>query len=137
MIEVGGVYRLLLTFTTPPKEKYCLCVNPRPLFFKINSLVNSFIQKKPALVAQQVLLRRETHSFLAHDSWLDCSDLCSVPSPPPHNQLEQDPSRFMGRIAPEMISTVIDVVSASTTIPQLKKTSITAALESALSNRGP
>ena len=135
MIEVGGVYRLLLTFTTPPKEKYCLCVTPGPLFFKINSRVSAFIQKNPALLTQQVALQRETHGFLSHDSWLDCSDLCSVPSPPPHDQIEQDPSRCMGRVASETLSIVANVVSASGTIPQLKKTSIITALNAALTER--
>ncbi|MEQ1844014.1 MAG: hypothetical protein ABL983_00370 [Nitrospira sp.] len=66
---------LLCDFTTPIKDKFLLLasVNNGLLFFVINSEINDFKKRSPDLLESQIELKKETHSFLPHDSWIDCS----------------------------------------------------------------
>lgn len=128
MIEVGGIYLLAVTFTRPPKDKFCLCATADPWLFLVNSELNRFIEDRPDLRAQQVTLPRAGHPFLRQDSWIDCSDPCSIAASDIERQLAADPSRFKGMANQSVLRAVLLTVAASRTLPQRKKDRITDAL---------
>jgi hypothetical protein len=66
---------LFCEFTTPPKEKYLVlaAINPALLFIVINSEINDFKRNSPDLLESQIELKKDTHPFMLHDSWIDCS----------------------------------------------------------------
>jgi len=64
--------------TIPPKNKYVLiaCLEDINAWcFFINSEVNQFIKKRPALYPCMVPIKAAEHSFLRYDSWIDCSSI--------------------------------------------------------------
>lgn len=63
--------------TNPTKDKYVLivCQDSECHGFFVNSNIGQFIQKRPTLLASQVLIKAEDYSFLHHDSYIDCSQL--------------------------------------------------------------
>lgn len=69
------VFYLYCDFIEPPDNKYLLLVAiiPEPLWFFINSRINTFKSNSPALSACQVRLKQADHSFLSWDSFVDCS----------------------------------------------------------------
>ena len=73
------ILRLFCQFTTPPKNKHLLmvCVQPHPLFFMVNSKIHPYIKTRPYLKSCQVLLKTSQHFFLAHDSFVDCREVCT------------------------------------------------------------
>lgn len=129
MVELGGVYRLYLSYVTPPSDKFLICIAPQPQFFKINSQINPFLERNPHLRIQQVPVERRLHGFLQYDSWLDCSEPYAVSTPSAEEQLSKDPTRHIGDADPSLIRAILDVVAASRTLPERKKVSISAALK--------
>jgi ferredoxin len=73
------ILRLFCRFTTPPKNKHTLivCIYPRPLFFMVNSKIHPYVKGRSYLKSCQVLLKASQHFFLAHDSYVDCRDVCT------------------------------------------------------------
>ena len=46
-----------------------------PYGFLINSIVNTYIQKRPLLLPCEAQLFAAEHLFLRYDSWVDCRDI--------------------------------------------------------------
>lgn len=71
----GALLHLFCNFLTPPKYKFLLlgCAEPEPVLFAINSRVSRYITARQHLAECQVMLYRNDHSFLAYDSFLDCT----------------------------------------------------------------
>jgi hypothetical protein len=63
--------------TKPPKDKFVLivCRDSGCRGFFVNSNINQFIQKRPSLLACQVVLKASDYGFLPRDSYLDCGQL--------------------------------------------------------------
>ncbi len=59
-----------------PKNKYVVvvCITSHCLGFFINSRVNPFIRNHPHLSSCEVLIETKHHSFLHHDSYIDCRE---------------------------------------------------------------
>ncbi len=74
------VLRLFCKFTTPPKNKHMLIVGvePRPLLLMVNSQIHPYIKSRAYLKSCQVLLPASEHLFLAHDSYVDCRNVCTT-----------------------------------------------------------
>lgn len=66
-------------YTSPPKSKYIaiVCASPNPHGFLINMKISRFIEKRPEFLASQVMIEASKYSFLAHNSYVDCSRLHS------------------------------------------------------------
>ncbi len=76
-IRPGEVFFAFSRATRPdPKHKFHVLVQiePRPLFFFINSEIHPYVQADDALLRQQVRLPVRTHGFLRYDSYLDCHE---------------------------------------------------------------
>lgn len=64
-------------YTTPIKDKFVLiaCYDKDAMGFLINSKISNWLQNRPPrLVCEAPILAAE-HSFLKHDSWVDCQSI--------------------------------------------------------------
>ena len=123
-LKPGQVIYLNCTFTNPPKPKYVVlaCIKPKLLCFLINSKIHPYIEKNPHLKQSQILIPRDSHSFLDHDSYVDCKEVKELSLDDVKTQVLSDMSRIKEEISAEVKSTIIKTISASSTItPRHKK----------------
>lgn len=128
----GRIVRLHCSFTVPPKDKFLLlvCINPKPLFFVINSGINSFIQIKKQLLDAQIQIKGSDYNCLSHDSYLDCSKVIGcIDIEEIEEQIVQNPSRLKETINDETVSKILTVVTASRLIELKYKKSILESLK--------
>jgi len=66
-------------YTDPPKGKYVaiVCTSPNPHGFLVNTEIAPFVKNRPEFLASQVMIGVLRYSFLAHDSYIDCSRIFS------------------------------------------------------------
>jgi len=76
-IQSGDVFHLWCNVCVPQKYKFFVVayVEPRLRYMLINSEPAAFQRQNTELMAHQLQLRVEEHSFLTHDSYLDCSQI--------------------------------------------------------------
>jgi hypothetical protein len=77
-ITAGNVFHVFCNFITPPDFKYVVVLYKSDeddflLISLINSEINQFIEKDPALKTCQVKLLASNYTFLRHDSYLNCA----------------------------------------------------------------
>jgi len=80
MVDLWHIYYVKKSrHTTPPKDKYVaiVCACPNPYGFLINSKIGAYKEARPRLRDCQVLISAAKYGFLAHDSYIDCSQLFS------------------------------------------------------------
>jgi hypothetical protein len=72
----GRILHLHCDFTTPPKSKFVVPVSIQPalMIFVVNSHINSWLQARADLRDRQVTLQQRNHSYLEHDSFLNCTE---------------------------------------------------------------
>lgn len=83
MVALWHIYQVKkCRYTSPPKSKYIaiICASPNPYGFLINTRISRFIKKNPEFLASQVMIEASKYSFLAHNSYIDCSRLHSFKS---------------------------------------------------------
>ena len=127
----GRVLYLFCDFTNPPKEKYLalVCPGPVPLFFVVNSGISTYIQSRPERRTCQVSLPASDHDFLAHDSFLDCSEVVpDLREAEVRRQLVGDIGRIKGELSEAAKAQVISVVQTAHTISAAHKRAIEQAL---------
>lgn len=123
------IFRLFCQFTTPPKNKQMLlvCINPRPLLLMVNSQIHPYIRSKPYLKSCQVLLSVNQHFFLAHDSYVDCRNVCSTFSITDIvTQIRADERRMKGFISEDAQEQVIAAIKFCPVLEKHYKESILA-----------
>ncbi len=104
-IQVWQVYHLWCHYTLPnPKYKYVVIVSVEPYLwgFMINSRMNALTAACPELVACNVPLAATQHPFLDHDSFIDCTTLCSFSE----NELVNLKGQINAAVQSELIKTV-------------------------------
>ena len=109
MIEIGDVFLLRCTLCNPPKPKFFVAVQVRPLrMLLINSEINAFLLSKPRHLALHIPLQQCDHSaFLVHDSYLACDQLSHEYSYERLSELlEKDPSVRKGRVHDSVHSSI-------------------------------
>lgn len=131
-LQPGRIIYLFCDFTVPePKDKFLLlsCVDPRPLFFVINSEVHEYIRDRQHLLRCQAEIDVKSHTFLRHDSYIDCREArpdFSVDDI--HAQLLGDMNRIEGMITREVQDEVVAAVKACVVLPRYEKDWILKAL---------
>ena len=130
-LSPGRLLHLFCDFTTPPKEKFLAlaCINPDPWFFIINSDINDYVRKKPYLEKCQVRIDVANHTFLDHDSYIDCTRLHRIPATEIHRQLGADFNRIKTVLSQNVKANVIAAIKFARTLSQEEKASILATLE--------
>jgi len=120
-LKPGVILYLFSTFTNPSKEKYLIVVHiDQPelaLLFVINSKIHPFISGQPHLLGCQVKLCKKDYPFLAHDSYVDCSNVIDVfDISAIKKQLVSDLGRLKGTITEETKSQILVAVTKARTI---------------------
>lgn len=130
-LKAGAVLRLFCDFTTPPKYKFVMVASIIPLqVFIINSEIHPYILNNPNLLADQIDIPQADHSFLSHDSILNCVqahqsfDISHL-----RQELMANFSQiYKGKLQPYVLRNVIDVVDKSTNLSRITKTQIITAI---------
>lgn len=127
----GRLLHLFCDFTTPQKEKFLalVCINPEPRFFIINSEINTFVRKRPYLEKCQVRIDAKSHPFLAHDSFIDCTEVHPIAIAEIHRQIGADFNRIKTVLSPAVIANVIAAVKFARTLSPEEQSAILAALK--------
>lgn len=131
-LKPGMVFYLSCDFTTPPKDKFLLlvCVEPKPLFFVINSKIHEYIKLRPALMSSQVCLAVGEHDFLEHDSYVNCADaIDAFHIKDIEKQVLKRVDRMKSSISQGARNQVISAVKGAQTINKLYKSWILKCLE--------
>ena len=96
--------------TIPPKNKWVVivCIDDDCMGFFINKTINSYVLKRPVLLASQVAIKKADYGFLRQDSYIDCQLLY------PYDVYDLNDGR--GNLLESTISDVKKVVSDSKTL---------------------
>lgn len=127
----GQVLYLFCPFTRPPKDKYVvlLTMSPQPLLFVVNSRIPAFAAKRPHLAGCQVLIDAMDHSFLDHDSFINCAEVIdALDREAVLSQLRADTSRLRGCVSPPVMAEIVDAVNGARTITSMHKKAVLSAL---------
>lgn len=116
----GAVFHLEVEFDPrPPKHKFCVLVGQSgtdQLLFLINSKVSTFIHNRPDMVKCQVELARADHTFLSHDSFLDCAQEFVFPSVDILDILHRDSRCYRGALSDDARQQALAAVKHARTI---------------------
>tara|TARA_R110002096_G_scaffold226108_3_gene415415 strand:- start:6922 stop:7317 length:396 start_codon:yes stop_codon:yes gene_type:complete len=100
-----------------PKDKYCVIAStaPRVILLLISSEVSQLKRQQPDQWHSQVVIDKASHPFLKRDSYIDCGDLFGYPPGPGGlaNDLNNDPSRMLGKLSSDTLARVRAVVQRS------------------------
>lgn len=131
-LKAGAVLRLFCDFTTPPKYKFVMLTSVEPLqVFIINSEIHPYILNNPDLLADQVDIPQVDHSFLSHDSILNCVQAHQVFNISHLRQilLEDFSQIYKGKLRPYVLRNVIEVIEKSVNLSKITKTQIIEAIK--------
>ena len=120
-LQPGTILYLHCDFIRPAKEKFLalLCKEPMPLFFFINSGIRPFIQRRESLRRCQVRIGADDHPCLDYDSWVDCTEACTVSDY--LRQIERNEARIKDRVSADVLGAIIEATKQSPLIPELQK----------------
>lgn len=83
-------------------------------FFFINSNINDYLQKRPALYQMQVPLDKEDYSdILTHNSFLDCHAITSISKSKLKNQFGTGKAQYKGNLTEDDLDIVMRTVRES------------------------
>lgn len=126
----GAVIYRFCEFTKPPKEKYLLVVQVQSetTVLVINTGINKYIQDRQHLLDCQVLIDVATHTFLDHDSFIDCTETESLSTTDLIEETLKDMSTLQGQITSDIKTKVIAALNDCYTIEPYRIASIVASL---------
>jgi hypothetical protein len=127
-IKVGSVIRMFVFDTTPPKTKLFIIIGLDPeniclASVYINSKLTKYAKRNPKIKRQHVLIKKtEQHSFLKHDSYIDCAELKIKNIAKLKEKIEIDPSIVRGTLEDSVIEQITRKLSVAENIkPKHKK----------------
>lgn len=130
-LKPGCVIRLEVKFHQTTKPKFLILVaedDPEYLTFIVNSEINQFIQKRPALLQCQVAIDAVSHGFLGHDSYVACNDIWPIKREDVVQALMANPAGIKGEISADVRAQIVAAVKFAKTIDNDKKYRIISAL---------
>jgi len=100
-----------------PKSKYVVIayIDPTPHGFFINSIINTFIKKRPYLLACEAKIISSQHNFLRYDSYVDCRDIF------PFYAEELFPEDSQGMLSKDAIIAVKKAISQCSVLAKIHK----------------
>ncbi|MGB7603214.1 MAG: hypothetical protein WBM24_23125 [Candidatus Sulfotelmatobacter sp.] len=137
-LRTGDVVHVYVQSLRNPKHKYCVlvCIEPKPLFFLINSEITEYKKTRPDLMVGQLEIDAAGHAFLKYDSWLDCTELHGYPLDQLEAEYSKDQKVAVGRLSEVLRARVIEIVKRSITLPKRDIARILAALTPPPGNHG-
>lgn len=127
----GRVLLLHCSFTKPPKDKFLVLasVEPKLLFFVVNSSINEYVRKHEALLRCKVEIGTADHPFLHHASFVDCTTAYRIALNDVYEQLEADIDRLKDPVSTVMRDQIIAAVKFSKTLTAGQKADILSAFD--------
>lgn len=123
----GEVYHLWCGQCCEAKYKFFVVAytQPKLRYFLINSHPAKFQRENEELLTHQVLLKEQEHTFLRHDSVLDCSDVMGGDSIDElAAKYAANHKVYIGQIAPGPRAVLKTVVAGSKVLSQKEKDAI-------------
>lgn len=125
-IIAGSVFKIYATNTNPPKYKIIVLVAVNDEVALVGYI---FVNSDPSwhcvdtdeLRNLQLFLSHDTRNYLDHDSYLDCSDLMSLPLSDLDNAFAADGSILLGSLSADDLEKVIKKVTGAKTISKKQK----------------
>jgi hypothetical protein len=121
------LYRRTSDGTIREKRYVVVHVDGHTLTCIINSGIGAFLANRPALLRCQVKMAAHDHTFMNHDSHIDCSQLHRFATDSIINELLQKPEWMLGNITHELCNAMIGAIKYAET---LSVTEVTAVCES-------
>ncbi|MXV14314.1 hypothetical protein [Hufsiella ginkgonis] len=127
-LAIGVVIKIFVVDTTPPKEKRVIVMGEsfdRLLVATvyINTELNENVFPTDELKSLNPQFLSENRDYLAHDSYVDCSNLHPIKKELLANIIAGDPSRVLGNLSGDDLKQLRSVIKSAKTIkPSLKKT---------------
>ena len=129
-LKPGQVIYRFCDFTTPPKYKYLVIVKVQTetTVLVINSKINPFIQSLKHLLDVQVPIKKSSHSFLDHDSFVDCTTTASIETADLFREIMAQMDILRGEVTQELKTSLIDAIQQSFTLTQFEISELVASL---------
>ena len=127
----GSVLHLFFNDIGNPKHKFGVLVSNDPVrFFLINTRIGSFVHHTAEVRRSQVEIRVDSHAFLDHDSWLDCTECYDGGFTARSLEAHVKTARrcIVGTISNDVRAAIVGVVEASRLLSPAEKAEILAAL---------
>ncbi|TDE42939.1 hypothetical protein E0I26_12260 [Flavobacterium rhamnosiphilum] len=126
-INIGNALLIKLIDIQVNYDKYIIIVGINNMemavaYVIINTEVNQNVAPTSYLQSLHLQIDRARHGFLAHDSYINCSDLKEFPKQEIIDFLITNPERVVGNIDVALLTDVYQTIKSATTIlPILKK----------------
>lgn len=123
----GEVYHLWCGQCCEAKYKFFVVAyaEPKLRYFLINSHPAKFQRERQELLAHQIVLAAQDHSFLKHDSVLDCSEVLGGDSLEELSaKYDANHKVYIGQIAPGPRAKLKTIVAGSKVLSQREKDAI-------------
>jgi hypothetical protein len=91
-------------------------INELTITFIINTAINPFLKARPALLKCQVNMPVADHSFMSHDSSVDCSRTRSYATNEVIQDLVEQPDWILGSISTELRASIVAAIKFSPTL---------------------
>ncbi len=126
----GAVIYRFCDFTKPPKPKYLLVVQVQEKIavLVINSTINRFTQSHKYLLDSQVSVDQTSHTFLDHDSFINCSEAEYLDTTDLIEEIMADMDKIKGKITNQLKAAVIVTIQDSFTLSPAEIASLVASL---------
>lgn len=132
-LKTGCVLYLFRTFFPRNKDKYLVIVCEETLLaFIINSKIPNIAIKDPRLAPTQVLIEASTHSFLDHDSYINCNEVFKLSLEDIEKQILPDMNRIKDPVTIKVIQAIKTAVAVAPALAPKDKKAINKALDAKL-----
>ncbi len=121
-VKVRAVVKVMVSFTTPPKEKRIIIVGTTTAgdylgVVLINSNINWNVHRNPDIFDYQLFLLADGCDFLEHDSYADCLNIQEIPRSYVVDKVLDDFQRALGDVPAEVFTEIINRLKTSPAIP--------------------
>lgn len=117
-LALGTVVRAFVTFARPPKEKRFVIIGIKDDHSSygvvlINSEINLNVNYSPYLVSQHIEVASAGRNYLTHDSFIDCTEIFSIPKSEIDQIIELDQDVIKGNVSKQDFDLIINMIVAS------------------------
>jgi hypothetical protein len=98
------------------KRFVIVAINELTITLIINTAISTFLKARPALLKCQVHMPVADHSFMSHDSYIDCSRTRNYATNEVVHDLAEQPDWVLGSISTELQASIVAAIKFSPTL---------------------
>lgn len=110
------------------KRFVVLTVTQNTICFVVNSVMNQYVLDRPHIAANHVPMLAGDHSFMSHDSFVDCNEIEEYRTDAVISELKDKPEWMLGTISADLRDKIIETLQLSSTISPIERAPLCAAL---------